>query len=217
MCGRFTLIISPEILSKAFSLQETPQIDPRYNIVPGQDVAVVRQIDGHNQLDLLKWGLIPSWFEDHTQAPINACAETVHDNDVFRHSIKFNRCIIPASGFYEWLPTDGRKQPYYIRVNSSLMGFAGVWERWQSEDGSEHDTCCILTTVANDIVIPIHDRMPVVLHPDDYDMWLNKNIHDPLELQRLYQPFPSDTMFAHPVPELVNNQRFDSPSCILQV
>jgi putative SOS response-associated peptidase YedK len=209
------LIIYPEVLAKIFDLQEIPQIEPRYNIGPSQQIACIRHIGDHNQLDLLKWGLLPSLLEDVTHAQIIIRSETVHETT---HAIKYNRCIIPASGFYEWMPQGDRKQPYYIRLlNSSTMGFAGLWETIKAEDGTELNTCCILTTDANDIVKPIHDRMPVVLQPEDYNLWLNRNMHDPTELEKLYKPYPADLMYAHPVPDLVNIPRFDSASCIVQM
>ena len=218
MCGRFTLNITPEVLAKIFDLKEIPQLEPRYNIAPGQHIACIRQIGDHNQLDLLKWGLQPSWFEDAAHAPINARSETVHEKQTFAHAIKYNRCIIPVSGFYEWLPQEGRKQPYYIRLlNSSVMGLAGIWETREAEDGTELNTCCILTTDANDIVKPIHDRMPVVLQPEAYALWLDRNRQDPHEFDTLYLPYPAELMYAHPVPDLVNIIRFDSASCIVQM
>lgn len=218
MCCRFTLNIPPEVLAKIFALVEVPRYEPLYNIAPSQPVATIRHIGDHNKLDFLKWGLIPSWSKDATHFSINARSETFADKPTFQHAIKFNRCIIPASGFYEWLPQGDHKQPYYMRLkNSSVMSFAGLWEKWKAEDGSEINTCCILTTAANEIMKPIHDRMPVILQPDDYSLWLSRNVHDPDELQRLYKPYPSDQMVAYPVPELVNNPRFDSASCIVQV
>jgi putative SOS response-associated peptidase YedK len=220
MCGRFTLIISPEILSKTFDLQELPiDLEPRYNIAPSQPIAAIRNIGEHNKLNFIKWGLLPHWARDTTHSPINAKSETVHEKPMFQHAIKYNRCIIPASGFYEWLPTkDNHKQPYYIRLlNSRIMGLAGLWERWNAEDGSEVETCCILTTEANELVKPIHDRMPVILQPDDYTLWLSRHMHDPHELQRMYKPYPSELMVANVVPDLVNNPRFDSPACIVQM
>lgn len=219
MCGRFTLNLSPDVLAKTFSLQELPSIEPRFNIAPSQLIPVVRHVGDNNKLDFLKWGLVPSWSKDQTHTPINARSETVSEKPMFKHSIKYQRCIIPASGFYEWLPTnDHHKQPYYVRLlNSGLMSFAGLWEKWKGEDGIEVESCCILTTSANEIMKPIHDRMPVILKPDDYPLWLNKNFHDVHELERLYKPYPSELMVAHIVPDLVNNPRFDSPACIVQM
>lgn len=218
MCGRFTLNAPPEVLAKTFDLEEVPQIESRYNIASSQAIATVRHIDDRNKLDLLKWGLVPSWSQDITRTFINARSEMVHEKFSFAHAIKYNRCIIPASGFYEWLPQGDRKQPYYIRLtDSSIMAFAGLWERWKADDGSELETCCILTTAANEVIEPLHDRMPVILQPEDYNFWLNRNMHDPHELQRLYQPFPPDQMLAYIVPDLVNNPRFDSPACIVHM
>jgi putative SOS response-associated peptidase YedK len=219
MCGRFTLNAPPELLAKTFNLLELPQIEPRYNIAPSQQIAAIRHCGDNNKLDYLKWGLIPHWSKEVTHTPINARSETVHEKPSFSHALKYNRCIIPSTGFYEWLPTKGNhKQPYFIRLaNSGLMGFAGLWERWKSEDGTELETCCILTTSANDLMKPIHDRMPVILQPNDYDLWMNRNFHDVHELQRLYLPYPSGAMVAHTVPDLVNNPRFDSHACIVQV
>jgi putative SOS response-associated peptidase YedK len=218
MCGRFTLQAPPEVIAKAFDLRELPSVDPRYNIAPSQLVASVRHGGDENKLDFMKWGLVPSWSKDLAQTPINACSESVHEKPVFSHALKYNRCIIPASGFYAWLPEDRHKQPYYIRLsNSGIMAFAGLWERWIGEDGAEIETCCILTTTANEMMKPIHDRMPVILHPDNFSLWLNRGMHDPIELQRLYKPYPSELMVAHIVPELVNNPRFDSAACIVQM
>jgi putative SOS response-associated peptidase YedK len=218
MCSRFTLQITPEVLAKAFELKELPDIEPRYNIAPGQLVATIRQIDGHTKLNFLTWGLQLPSRKDVEYTSINARSETVHEKPAFQHALKFNRCLIPATGFYEWVTTDNHKQPYYIRLsNSGIMCFAGLWETKDSEDGSKIETLCILTTSANELMEPIHERMPVILQPEDYDLWLDRNMHDPLELQRLYQPYPSDIMVAHLVPDLINNLRFDSASCIVQM
>ncbi len=218
MCGRFTLNIPPEVIAKVFGLQDIPQYEPRYNIAPSLAVATVRHIEDRNKLDFMKWGLIPSWSKEIVRSPVNSRSETVHEKLMFAQALKYNRCIIPASGFYEWQSHGDHKQPYYVRLsNSSVMGFAGLWERWKTEDGSDLETCCILTTDANEIMKPIHDRMPVVLQSDSYNLWLNCNMHDPHELERLYQPFPPDQMVAFPVPDLVNNTRFDGPACIVQV
>jgi putative SOS response-associated peptidase YedK len=218
MCGRFTLQTSSAVLAKAFDLQDLPDIEPRYNIAPSQLVAAVRHVGDHNKLDFLTWGLHPSWSKDITHTPINARSETVHNKPIFGHAIKFNRCIIPATGFYECVLKDNHKQPYYIRLsNGGIMGIAGLWERWNSEDGTEVETCCLLTTAANELMKPIRERMPVILHPDDYGLWISRNMHEPQELQRLYQPYPSDLLIAYHVPDLVNNPRFDSAACIVQM
>ena len=220
MCGRFVTIIPPEELAKTFAFVEKPQLEPRYNVAPSQQVAVVRSFGEHNVLTQMKWGLVPSWSKDQSIGShmINARSETVAEKPSFRHAIKFNRCIIPTSGFYEWLPVEHHKQPYFIQMRDhSPMCFAGIWEHWTAPDKSVLETFSILTTSANSLVAPIHDRMPVILQPEDFNLWLSRNAHSPHELQRLYQPFPSDKMTAFKVPDLVNNPRFDSPACIVKV
>jgi putative SOS response-associated peptidase YedK len=218
MCNRFTLHFSPEVFAKIFDLQELPEIEPRYNIAPSQNIATIRHIGDINRLDYLRWGLLPSWETDSSHTSVNARCETVQDKATFRHSLKYNRCIIPVSGFYEFVPSNNHKQPYYVRLtNSGLMGFAGLWEQGEAKDGSMVETCCFLTTPANELVRPLNTRMPLILQPEDYALWLNRNMHDPQELQRLYQPYPAEVMFAHPVPDLVHNLRFDSPACIVHM
>lgn len=214
MCGRFTLNATPEVIAKTFNLQEIPDLTLRYNIAPGQKIAIVRYFEGHNRLDLFNWGLTT----DNTHPIISIRSETVHDEPSFSHAIKHNRCVIPATGFFEWKTEDNMTQPYYVRLlNSGIMGFAGIWESGITEDGTAVETCCILTTTSNDLIQPIYERMPVILPPEEYGFWLDNDVHHPIELQRLYQPYQSDLMVAHEVPDLVNNPRFDSPSCILQM
>jgi putative SOS response-associated peptidase YedK len=220
VCGRFVANIPADVLKEIFALIETPQPTPRYNVAPTQQVAVVRNLGDHNRLDLLKWGLVPSWSKDLSFGShlINARSETVAEKPTFRHAIKYRRCIVPTSGFYEWDHSGGKKQPYHIQLaDQSPMCLAGVWESWKSPDGSELETFAILTTSANKLVEPIHDRMPVILYPDTFNLWLSHNMHDPEQLQSLYQPFPAEEMHAFKVPDLVNNPRFDSPACIAQV
>ena len=220
MCGRFVANIPADVLKGIFALIETPQLAPRYNVAPTQQVAVVRNLGEISRLDLLKWGLVPSWSKDPSFGShlINARSETVDEKPTFRHAIKYRRCIVPTSGFYEWDHRGGKKQPYYIQLaDYSPMCLAGVWESWKAPDGSELETFAILTTSANKLVESIHDRMPVILSPDTFNLWLNHNMHDPQQLQPLYQPFPAEKMHAFKVADLVNNSRFDSPDCIVQV
>lgn len=218
MCERFTLNATPEVIAKTFDLQEIPDLTLRYNISPGQNVASIRHYEGRNMLDLLNWGLATGSPKDIDPSMINARSETVHEEPVFNHAIKYNRCIIPATGFFQWKNEEDRRQPYYVRLlNSGIMGFAGIWESRNAEDGTEIGTCSVLTTSSNDLIQPIHNRMPVILPPDEYGFWLDKNVQHSIELQRFYQPYPSDLMVVHEVPDLVNNPRFDGPSCILQM
>jgi len=169
----------------------------------------------------MEWKPIPSRTKD-TALPnnvINADGETDVDKPASCHAIKSQRCIVPAGGFYEWQHFEGQKQPYFIRmVNSGLLAFAGLWEKWESaEDEDSLETFTILTTAANALIAPIHGRMPLILDPEDYDLWLDPNLHDPEQLLPLYRPYPADQLTAYKVPNLVNNPRFDAPSCIVHV
>ncbi|BEH09837.1 SOS response-associated peptidase [Geobacter sulfurreducens subsp. ethanolicus] len=193
MCGRFTLQISSEMLAEIFGLIEIPTFPARYNIAPTQQIAIVRSYANHqNRLDFVRWGLIPSWAKDKSVGNhmINARAETVHEKPAFRHAIRYRRCLIPSSAFYEWRKEGERRIPLYIRLkDGSPMVFAGLWETWKSPEGENLESCAILTTTANKLIEPIHDRMPVILHPQEYDHWLDRDMTDPTRLQSLYQPY----------------------------
>ncbi|MFA7405615.1 MAG: SOS response-associated peptidase [Pelobacteraceae bacterium] len=220
MCGRFVANIPTGELNAIFALSESPQLEPRFNVAPTQQVAVIRNNGDHNHLDLLKWGFVPSWSKDLSFGShlINARSESVAEKPAFRHAIKFRRCIVPTSGFYEWSHTGNKKQPYYFQLaDHSPMCLAGLWESWKAPDGNELETFTILTTVANKLVEPFHDRMPVILHPESFALWLSHTMHDPEQLLPLFQPFPAQEMTVHKVPDLVNNAKFDSPACIAQV
>lgn len=220
MCGRFVADIPEDKLRKLFNLVEIPPLEARFNVAPAQLAAVVRNKGENNRIDLLKWGLVPGWSKDLSFGShlINASVENVAEKPAFRHSIKYRRCIIPVSGFYEWSHSDKNKQPYYFQMTDhSPMCLAGLWESWKAPDGSELETFAILTTAANKLVAPIHDRMPMILPPDAFTLWLSHNMHDPDQLQPLFQPSSDAGMIAHKVPDLVNNPRFDSPACIAQI
>lgn len=220
MCGRFVTNIPPAVLADIFTLREVPRLEPRYNVAPTQQVAVIRNEGDHNRLDLLMWGFVPERAKDLKSGShlINARSETVTEKPDFRHAIKYRRCIIPVSGFYEWDHSCDRKQPYFIQMaDQTPMYLAGVWESWKAPDGSEHETFAILTTAANKLIEHLHDRMPVIIHPDYHTLWLSHNMHDPEQLQTLYIPFPAEELTAHKVPDLLNNPRFDSPACIARV
>ena len=221
MCGRFTLQIPIEILVEIFGISELPSfaMEPRYNIAPTQQIPVVRQYaDYTDHLDLLRWGLIPAWNKDTSSGPplINARSETIAEKPAFRQAIKYRRCLIPASGFYEWRREGDKKMPQYIRLkDGSPMIFAGVWESGKGPDGKLVDTCAILTTAANDLVAPLHDRMPVILHPGEYERWLDRDQRDPEKVKRIYEPFPADLIETYPVSSMVNSTRNESPELIV--
>ena len=219
MCGRFTLRTSPADLTQIFRLLEEPLWLPRFNIAPTQSVGVVRESDdGGREFALLRWGLIPSWAKDPAigSRMINARAETVATKPSFRAAFKRRRCLIPADGFYEWKKTDGKnKQPYLIGMEKDEpFAFAGLWEHWQSADGSEVQSCTIITTSANDLLAELHDRMPVILDEDDYDRWLDPRQEDKEQLQSLLVPLVSDRLRFYPVRTLVNSPKNDVPDCV---
>lgn len=225
MCGRFTLTATADELRQLFDLADSPvlaKLAPRYNIAPTQPVVVVREHpkSGARTLDVMRWGLIPSWSkEPGTGAPlINARAETVADKPAFRSAFKRRRCLVPASGFYEWQAKDGHKQPYYVHVAGGVpFAMAGLWETWHGPDGDEIDSCTIITTAANPLVRPLHERMAVILPPAAYGDWLDPTIEDPHLLQSLLEPFPAKQMDAYPVSTYVNAARNEGPECLARV
>lgn len=221
MCGRIAVNIPADELRKIFKLIEAPKVNPHYNISPTQSVGVVRSDNnGDNHFDYLIWGLVPGWSKDFSIGShmINARSETVAEKPSFRQAIKHRRCIVPASGFYEWDRNGTKKQPYYIHMaDRSIMGLAGLWDSWKSPEGSYLETFSILTTSANSLLEEIHDRMPVILSPDTFELWLNKNMHDPTQLEMLYAPSPANELCMYKVSDQVNISRYESPSCIEQL
>ncbi len=220
MCGRFTLTLDGVALQQAFPQFRIPaSLAPRYNIAPTQPVAVVPN-DGQRRVDFFLWGLIPAWAKDPRigNRLINARAETAAQKPSFRAPFRRRRCLILADGFYEWQRAPGGKgpkQPYRILLRDGRpFAFAGLWERWQAPDGSEIYSCTILTTQANPLVAQVHDRMPVILAPEDYDRWLTPGEAAPEVLQPLLRPFPADAMTLYPVSSRVNSPQRDDPDCI---
>lgn len=212
----------PEDVREFFRLLDTPELKPRYNIAPTQPVTVVRQTeqDGQSAREIvaMHWGLIPSWSKDTKigSRMINARAETVHEKPSFRAAFKKRRCLIPADGFYEWKKLDAKnKLPYFIGMkDQGLFAFAGLWERWDGVDNMVTESCTIITTEPNEVCKEIHNRMPVILSPDNYDAWLNPKSNDFEFLKSLLMPYPPEEMIAFSVSMLVNNPRNDSPGCI---
>jgi putative SOS response-associated peptidase YedK len=221
MCGRFTLQIPPELLAEIFGLAEIPVFQARYNIAPSQQVPVIRQTtDSHNSLDFLRWGLIPSWAKDKSigNKMINARSETAAEKPAFRHAIKYRRCLIPSSGFYEWEVKGGKKVPLYVHLKDrSPMVFAGLWEHWKTAEGEVIESFAILTTSSNRLIAVLHDRMPVILHPEEYAIWLDRNVTEPEKLKSLYQPYPAELIEMYPVSSLVNSPKNDSEDLIQPV
>jgi putative SOS response-associated peptidase YedK len=219
MCGRFNLSTDPADVARHFELDATPNLFARYNIAPTQPVAVIRRQEAARPrtCEAVMWGLIPFWAKDPSIASrlINARSETAAEKPAYRAAMKYRRCIVPATGFYEWQKTGREKQPYFIHLKeSAVMAMAGLWEMWQSPDGSEIETCTILTTDANELLRSIHQRMPVLLQPDDYEAWLDPDQRDPREVAHLMRPAESDAMDMFAVSRHVNSPKNEDASCM---
>ena len=219
MCGRFALKAPPRSIQEHFHLPERVNLSPRYNIAPSQAIAVVRHLPGKSsrQLDLLRWGLIPGWAKDMKVGykMINARAETLAQKPSFRAAFKKRRCLIAADGFYEWKHSGKTKQPFYVHLkNGAVFAFAGLWESWKSPEGSTIESCTIITTAPNGLLQKIHDRMPVILPPEQYETWLQDSTPEH-SLQQLLMPYPAEAMEAYRVGPEVNSPKNDTPACML--
>ncbi len=215
MCGRYTACTPSRVLAKILGTP-LPELRPRFNIAPGQDVAVVRMSPARQlSFDRLLWGLVPQWAGEGAQAQINARCETAARKPWFRAAFRDRRCLVLADGFYEWKKLGARKQPYYIRLrDESPFAFAGLWEPACGNSAARVGTCCILTTAPNELTGPIHDRMPVILAWKDHEKWLGNGFDDPAALSEVLRPYPSTEMVAYPVSTCVNRLENDSPRCI---
>lgn len=221
MCGRYVINADPNQLQQAFALTNMPQFAPRFNVAPTQMLPIITNDNPHEAL-LLRWGLIPSWAKDESMGSkmINARSETVEEKPAFRTAFKRRRCIVPMTGFYEWRTLDdGSKQPLYIyRNDSPFMAMAGLWEIWkQPESGEEVRSFTILTTNANEFMQQFHDRMPVILKPQNYERWLLTGEKDAPSLRDLFEPFDSSGLAAHEVSKAVNRVNVDMPNLILPI
>jgi len=220
MCGRYALNATSQELIASFGLVECPDFDPRYNIAPIQSVPIIRQrATGERVAHLLRWGLLPSWAKDETLATrlINARAETIGEKPAFRAAYKARRCLVPASGYFEWKAIPGGKQPYFIHAtNGSLLAFAGLWERWNKPDGSPLDTFTVITRDATETLRSVHDRMPVILAPENYGPWLSRETPAELVHQILISP-AEDTLTMFPVSKIVGNVKNDTEECLVPI
>jgi putative SOS response-associated peptidase YedK len=229
MCGRFTLTDPDQELAVQFNLPEIPEMQPRYNIAPTQPVAAVRAVpeSEERELVLLRWGLIPFWAKDPKIGArmINARSETVAEKPSFRAAFRRRRCLVLADGFYEWQKLERGKQPFYIRQRDGRpFAFAGLWEHWQEPDDTSGSSpsgqrlviqsCTLLTTAPNDLMRPLHNRMPVILHPSDYELWLEPGVQQPDLLQPLLRAYPPEGLEAYPVSRFVNRPGNDDLRCI---
>jgi putative SOS response-associated peptidase YedK len=222
MCGRFTLTVNPADLQDKFSNYSFPaKFGPRFNIAPTQPILAIPN-DDKLTADFFTWGLIPMWAKDPEigNRLINARGETLAEKPSFRGSYRHKRCLILADGFYEWKTFGSRKikTPYYIHMQDHApFAFAGLWDHWESPDGSSIKSCTIITTTPNELMASIHDRMPVILHPREYARWLDSAPQTPEHLQPLIKPYPADDMTAYPVSTLVNKVTNDTPELVVPV
>lgn len=222
MCGRYTIVVSMEELMLRY-LNELPTNryhTPRYNVAPMQQVPAIIHDGEKNRLGELRWGLVPSWASDDRLGSkmINARAETLLEKNSFKTLIRRKRTIIPADGFYEWKQTGDTKQPMRITLkDNSLFSMAALYDIWTAPDGHKISTCTIITTTPNSLMADIHNRMPVILRPEDEAAWLNRNNEDTQLLTSLLQPYSASEMRAYPVSPLVGNVKNDLPECIEQM
>lgn len=218
MCGRYVLIADPNLMQQEFNLSSLPDLGGmRYNIAPMQTLPVITN-EKPDEVSFLRWGLVPSWSKDASGAGKmnNARSETAAEKPSFRTPFRRRRCLIPASGFYEWQSREQGKAPMFIHLkNREVFGMAGLWDVWQSPDGGELRTFSVLTTDGNEFMQPIHDRMPVILRREDYALWLSGDDVPVSKLQALMKPYDSSAMTAYEVSKAVNKASMDTPECIV--
>jgi putative SOS response-associated peptidase YedK len=220
MCGRYLLFTNPEKLALIFRARIDALIreqwQARYNIAPSSPALVVRMADIGRVIEPMRWGLIPHWSrEPVTKYPtFNARSEEAADKASYRGPMRYRRCLVPVDGFYEWQRSGSQKQPYVIRMaDEAPFALAGLWDAWQEELQS----FSILTTRPNEVMEKVHNRMPVIVQPEDYTRWLDPNITDPQAVADILKPFPADQMYAAPVSDYVNNGQHDGPQCMTPV
>jgi putative SOS response-associated peptidase YedK len=207
MCGRYVITSSPEAIRALFGYEERPNFPPRYNVAPTQPIPIVRLNEGRREFALMRWGLIPSWVKDPKTFSllINARGESAIDKPAFRAAMKRRRCLIPADGFYEWKPVGERKRPHFVRPPSGgPIAFAGLWETWTGPNGEELDTAAIVTTPANRTLSAIHDRMPVIVPPDAFNLWLDCANVDAMTASAVIVPAREGVVEVYEVSTAVN-------------
>jgi len=218
MCGRYLLTDPSQALAERFKVPELPDSNPpRHNVSPTQLMPVITRAGDSNQVELMSWGLIPSWSRK-PKGFINARSETAATQPSFRQAFKLRRCVVPASGFFEWKKTASGKLPYLLKVKGQeLFGMAGLYDTWAAPEGQPVKTYTILTCGPNELTAPIHDRMPCILKPEEEDLWLTPEDGDPRWLQRFLAPYPAEQMEAFMVSRAINDPANDSPELIRPV
>ncbi len=217
MCGRFTLSTPPTAIADHFGLDEVPELEARFNVAPGQSIATVSGEGTRPTLCLRRWGLVPSWAVDSKigNRLINARAETVAEKPSFRSALRRRRCLVPADGFYEWAGSKGSKQAYFIGLQGrALFAFAGLWERWTDPDGEVLESCSLLTTAAAERLRALHDRMPVIVDPADYGLWIDPEVKEPDLVSPVIDRNLGGALEFYPISQYVNDVRHDDPRCL---
>jgi putative SOS response-associated peptidase YedK len=221
MCGRYAATLPPEMLVELFNLLNKIDFPPRYNITPTQPIAVIWEQGGKRTIQLVRWGFVPTWVKDPREFTllINARAETMAEKPSFRNAVRNSRCIVPASGYYEWMKgPDGKRQPYYITMrDDSPMVFAGLYSQWAGPDGEEVDTACIVTVEPNLEISSVYDRMPAILRGEAIDLWLNTRDIDAKAATQLALPLPEGSLKYHPVGKAIGSAKAECPELIRPV
>ena len=220
MCGRYAITSAPEAIRRLFGYDEQPNFPPRYNVAPTQPVPIVRMVEGQRQFALVRWGLIPAWVKDPRgfSLLINARGESLDDKPAFRAALRYRRCLFPADGFYDWRREGERAKPYYVRLKAGgPMALAGLWENWMGPNGEEMETAAIVTTRANRMLATIHPRMPAIVPPEAFDLWLDSRSVDATTAAALIAPAPEDMLEMHEVSPAVNSAANDTPDLIAPV
>lgn len=212
MCGRFALYASDEEIKETFNVVQLPLISKRYNIAPGQDALCIKNNNGSKEAVIMHWGLIPIWAQNSSISRhlINARAETIETKPAFRNAFKTHRGLIIMSGFYEWKRENGKKQPFYFKhPDDKPVAVAAIWDAWQNGDGTLVQSCCLVTTDANQLMRPVHDRMPVLLNKSQQAIWLNHDSFDKTALKDILMPCSENELIRYPVTIKMNNARFE--------
>ncbi len=219
MCGRFTLQAPADLLADLFGHPQLFELEARFNIAPTQDVAAVRvdRDESERELTMMRWGLVPFFAKDPSigNRMINARGETVAEKPSFRAAYKSRRCLIPTDGFYEWQKVDGAKQPHHVTMpDGSVFAMAGLYENWRDPKGETLTSCTIITTAAREDLAWLHDRMPVILDPEDWEIWLDPELKDRSVLDPLLVPWAGAALRTRPVSRRVNSPRADDPGLL---
>lgn len=215
MCGRFTLKRPDRIRISDFDYYDLDTLVPRYNIAPSQEVLTVVERESKRDAQMVQWGLVPSWSNE-AKGIINARVETIDEKPSFKESFERRRCLILADGFYEWERNGKISQPHYFQMKDEApFAFAGIWDRWRGE-GRSITSCAIITTTANELLAEIHTRMPVILRPESYGLWLNEKSRA-ADLKELLVPFPTNQMMSHAVSYEVNDPKVDDERLLREV